>query len=47
MYKRQLVVCRDEADMSNLKALYDRGVANGVPGLRILSKEEVLSLIHI
>ena len=27
--------------MSNLKALYDRGVANGVPGLRILSKEEV------
>ena len=36
-----LVVCRDEADMPNLKALYDRGVANGVPGLRILSKEEV------
>lgn len=36
-----LVVCRDEADMPNLKALYDRGVANGVPGLRILSREEV------
>ena len=36
-----LVVCRDEADMPNLKALYDRSVANGVPGLRILSKEEV------
>lgn len=36
-----LVVCRDEADMPDLKALYDRGVANGVPGLRILSKEEV------
>lgn len=36
-----LVVCRDEADMPNLKALYDRGVSNGVPGLRILSKEEV------
>ena len=36
-----LVVCRDEADMTNLKALYDRGVANGVPGLRILSREEV------
>ena len=36
-----LVVCRDEADMPNLKALYDRGVANGAPGLRILSKEEV------
>ena len=36
-----LVVCRDEADMPDLKALYDRGVANGVPGLRILSREEV------
>ena len=36
-----LVVCKDEEDMPNLKALYDRGVANGVPGLRILSKEEV------
>ena len=36
-----LVVCKDEEDMSNLKALYDRGVANGVPGLRILLKEEV------
>ena len=52
MYKRQdldfpfkrigsLVVCKDEEDMPNLKALYDRGVVNGVPGLRILSKEEV------
>ena len=27
--------------LPNLKALYDRGVANGVPGLRIISKEEV------
>lgn len=36
-----LVVCKDEEDMPNLKALYDRGVANGVPGLCILSKEEV------
>ena len=36
-----LVVCKDEEDMPNLKALYDRGVVNGVPGLRILSKEEV------
>ena len=36
-----LVVCKDEEDMPNLKALYDRGVVNGVPGLRILSIEEV------
>ena len=36
-----LVVCKDEEDMPNLKALYDRGMTNGVPGLRILSKEEV------
>ena len=33
-----------EEDMPNLQALYDRGVANGVKDLKILSKEEVLKL---
>lgn len=27
-----LVVCKDEEDMPNLKALYDRGVVNGGAG---------------
>ena len=36
-----LVVCRDEEEMPNLQALYDRGVANGVEGLRIVGKEEL------
>lgn len=36
-----LVVCLHEEDMSNLQALYDRGVANGVKDLRILNQEEL------
>ena len=36
-----LVLCFAEEDLPALQALYERGVANGVPGLRILSKEEV------
>lgn len=36
-----LVICLHEEDMPNLQALYDRGVANGVEGLRILNKQEV------
>ena len=39
-----LVVCLHEEDMPNLQALYDRGVANGVKELRILTKEEVLEM---
>ena len=39
-----LVVCLDEEDMPMLRALYDRGMANGVSGLRILNREEVLSM---
>ena len=39
-----LVVCLDEEDMPNLQALYDRGVANGVKGLRILNKEEAMEM---
>lgn len=37
-----LVICQSREDMPRLRALYDRGIANGVKGLRILSKEEVL-----
>ena len=39
-----MVVCRDEEDIPNLKALYDRGVANGVKDLQILNREEALAL---
>ena len=36
-----LVICRDAEDLPNLQALYDRGAANGVTGLRIVEKEEL------
>lgn len=36
-----LVVCLSEEDMPGLKALYDRGIANGVKNLRILDRKEV------
>lgn len=39
-----LVICRAEEDMSNLQALYERGRANGVKDLQILSKDEVLAM---
>lgn len=39
-----MVICRDKEELPNLQALYDRGVANGVKGLRILTKEEVLEM---
>ena len=39
-----LVLCLQEEDMPGLQKLYDNGVANGVPGLRILKKEEVLGM---
>lgn len=35
-----LVVCLQEEDLPKLQALYDKGVKNGVQGLRILSKQE-------
>ena len=42
-YKRNgsLVLCRKEQDDDGLKALYDRGIANGVEGLRIISQDEI------
>ena len=39
-----LVLCLHEEDMPGLQKLYDNGVANGVPGLQILNKEEVLKM---
>lgn len=39
-----LVICRDQADMPGLHTLYERGIKNGVKQLRILNREEVLSL---
>lgn len=39
-----LVVAFSEEEMDTIKDLYDRGTANGVPGLSILSKEELKAL---
>ena len=36
-----LVLCFDEKEIDGLKELYDRGVANGVSGLEILTKEQI------
>ena len=37
-----LVLCLNQQDMPRLEELYNRGIANGVKGLRILNREEVL-----
>ena len=39
-----LVLCLDEKDLPNLQKLYERGITNGVKGLRILNKEEVRAM---
>ena len=39
-----LVLCMSEEDMSGLWKLYENGKANGVLGLRILNREEVLQM---
>lgn len=39
-----IVVCRAEEDMPNLQALYDKGIANGVEELKILTGEEVRAM---
>ena len=39
-----LVLCLSEDDMANLRELYDRGVANGVKDMCILSRDEVLRM---
>ena len=38
------VLAFSEADLKTLAVLYDRGVQNGVPGLKLLSREEVLAM---
>ena len=37
----KVIVATDESERSRLHALFDRGVANGVPGLRIISSSEL------
>ena len=39
-----LVLCFSKEDMPGLQRLYDNGVANNVPDLQILKKEEVMKL---
>ena len=38
------VLAFSEKEMETVKELYDRGNKNGVPGLKILTKEEVLEM---
>ena len=39
-----LVLCFNEEDMPGLQKLYDNGIANGVPNLQILKKEDILAM---
>lgn len=39
-----LVVCNNEEDLPNLRALYERGVENGVENMSILNRDEVLAM---
>lgn len=39
-----LVVCTREEDRRNLQALLENGIANGVEGLRIVEREELLAM---
>lgn len=39
-----LVICLNKDEMPKLQALYNRGVENGVKGLRLLSKDAVLEM---
>ena len=39
-----MVLCFDEADLPKLNGLFERGVANGVEGLRIVSGDEARAL---
>lgn len=39
-----LVVCRDSQEKPKLERLYERGRENGVEGLQILDREEILSM---
>lgn len=39
-----LVVCTDESMRSGIDELYQRGLTNGVPNMKILSREEVIQM---
>ncbi len=39
-----LVICLSEDDRPELEALYERGIKNGVPDLRIIEKDELFDL---
>ncbi len=39
-----LVVCTDESTRDGLQELYERGVKNGVPGLRIVERDELVEM---
>jgi len=39
-----LIICREKEHLDQLKTLYNRGIANGVKGLEILQKEQVMQL---
>ena len=39
-----LVVCIHEELLPGLKELYDRGIRNGVPGMKLLTREEALEM---
>lgn len=39
-----LVVCMEEEDRPRLEELYERGIYNGVKGLKILSRQELLEM---
>ena len=38
------VIAFDSREMAEVRKLYERGIANGVPGIRILTREETLAL---
>ncbi len=39
-----MVVCIHKEELGGLEELYERGIRNGVPGLRLLNREECLSV---
>ncbi|MCI5869128.1 MAG: NAD(P)/FAD-dependent oxidoreductase [Dorea sp.] len=40
--KGSLVVCTREEELPKLQKLYEKGITNGVPGMKILTREEAL-----
>ena len=41
---RQLVVCLSDEDRPALQKLYENGIANGVEGLRIIERDELVGM---